>query len=566
MPTIFVPFVNLSFNSGKLNSQGLVQADGVIHNGAGYLTPPPMFVPTDGDFDDLDDAADDPSFGHVNLNQANSSDFSIYFYSSGKLFRIDVSGDPPWTISACGTVTALEAGEGGFVSFGPNELFAGGHSNHLQLRLDGGTDFIACFTSDDKPKPKYVSAIGNRILIANCANTGTAGDPDPNRSLIWWGYTDNVQLIGEALAYPEGNTDFEPKDDDYGDIVGLTNGRLSASIFKDRAVYEMDLGGAFGFEFNRISTRYGLKYPRSIAELADDDYFFSQSGPAVVRSGQVILLGDGFWTARGLELEGPPDASFNVLGSAVDEENGLVFWLLKYQTYDYTYSETNDIPAETIGTAATTYALLCYNPVSNQFSFAWKVRAATGVPMIDETDPTNPVDFRPICLVDRIPWNNRLQAAGVGMLAVQSGQAPRLFLTGLSGASYTPEWTVGQDAIFTTGMIPILSPANVAVTGVRPVIRSRRGFTKPQMKVRVRTAMTPWEVERLHPNDGSYFTTQDSRTGWIGTTGVHAGLFVSIELTISARTAGTPVAYSYLLNEIEGVEVEFAEKQGARRR
>ena len=42
--SVFVPFVNLSFNSGKINSQGLVQADGVYHDGAGYTPASPLFA------------------------------------------------------------------------------------------------------------------------------------------------------------------------------------------------------------------------------------------------------------------------------------------------------------------------------------------------------------------------------------------------------------------------------------------------------------------------------------------------------------------------------------------
>lgn len=563
-PTIFVPFANLSFNSGKLNSSGLVQADGVIHNGAGYLPPPPLFVPTDGDFTALDDSIDDPTFGHVNLNKTTNGDATIYLYSDGQLFRVDISGAPPWTITACGTVNELEAEEGSFVSFGPNEIFAGGHGNHVQIRRDGQANFEACFTSVDKPKAKFAAAIGARMLFGNIDNTGTAGDPDPNYSLAWWGATDDPRVIGNPDSHPQENTDFQPLNDDYGDIVGISNGKRTASIFKRRAVYQMDLGGIFGFEFDKVSTRYGCKFTRSICELADDDYFWSDPGPAVVRASQVMLLGDGFWTVRGLGSESPPDMELTVLSSAVDEENGLVFWLLRYQGFDYTYSAASEPPTETIGTAATVYALLCYNPVSNQFSFVWRKRADAGIPIVPESAPSSPVNYRPICLIDRIPWNNRIQMAGVGLLAVASGGDPRLFLTGLSGSSYTPEHTIGQDATFTTGLIPIQNPESVAIQGIRPVIRARRGRSLPLMTVKVKTCRFPWSVER---ENGPYLSTSnlEARNGWIATTGAAADAFVSIELTIAARTAGSPVSYAYLLDEIEGVEIQFMSKQGSRR-
>lgn len=568
LKSVFLPFASLSFNSGKLNSQGLVQADGVIQNGAGYLSCPPLFAASAA-ISGVDEADGAPAIAHVNVNSSNNSTFTIYLYSGGKLWGADISGDPPWTFVDMGTLAALSEDEGAFVSMGPHTIFAAGHGNHVQIRRDGQPGFEACFISADKPKAKYVAGIGQRLLFANIANTGSAGTPDPRHSLAWWGYTNDARRIGNDLSLPEGNTNFNPLDDNFGDIRGLANGRRDSTIFKDRAVHQMLLGGEFGFEFQCIDTSHGLKYPRSVVELNEDDYFWSRQGPAVVRGGRVQLLGDGFWTERALGIEGPAVFGLEVLDAAADPDNELVFWLIRYNGFTYTYSEdaTTHLPSEAINETRVVYALLAYNPVSNQFSFVWRQVSRTqtateypGVKMIDESSPSTDHQYIPLCLVDRIPWRNQLPMSGVGIFMVESamtGSNPRnakLFLCGLSSTDYTPDWLIDQDVIFTTGLIPIRNPEKLTLRGVRLVARSRRGFDLPGVSVRIRVVQDPFSVERVHGPFTSA-ANMDARDKIIRTNGVQAFTMVAVELTIDKRTAGSPVKYAFLLNEIEGVEL-----------
>lgn len=557
--SVFIPFVNLSFNSGKINSQGLVQADGVYHDGAGYAPTSPLFAASAA-IAAITDVVASPVIGHVNINGANSANFSIYLYAGGKLYRSDVSGDPPWTFTECGTVNALAADEGDFVSFGPNVIFAAGHGNHVQIRRDGQANFEACFQSADKPKAKYVAGIGRRLLFFNIANTGTAGTPDPRRSLAWWGVTDSARQIGNEDSIPEGNTGFNPLDDNFGDGTGLASGKRHATLFKKHGVYSMDLGGELGFTFDRIDTTHGVEQTKSITEMNEDDYAWGNQGPLVVRAGQqVILLGDGFWTERGVALESPPIMDLTVIDAAADPLNNLVFWLVKYQGYDYTYVlDGNNNPTESVGTAATMWALIAYNTVSNQFSFVWRQRSNDGVTLVDEASPGTAHRYIPLCLIDRIPWKNKLPMAGVGILMVESPatnpagpRQAKLFLTGLSANSYTPQWLVGQSVIFTTGLVPIRYGQLVTIQGIQPVFRSRRGFLPPGVSFKLKTTLDPFSVERQH----GPFSTIDGRLGCYPTAGVANCMMVSVEMTIDYRTAGSPVKYAYLLNEIEGVNL-----------
>lgn len=561
MKRVYIPFNNLSFNTGRLNSAGLIQADGVIHSGAGFSAPPPFFKPGTA-LTGAGASVDDPIFACVNTSEANSSDFSIYVYMDGKVYRYDVSGAPPWTPAACLTLgTKLVAGEGGMIPFGQNVVLAAGHSNHVQIRLDGQANFQDCFTSDDKPKFKYVGALGQSLVFANAANTGQAGTPDPNGSLVWWGAVGAPRTIGTEETHPDDATGFASLFDPYGDIRAVGNGKRNCVIGKDRAIYLMHLDDLVsGFVFDRISAGVGLAEARSLVDLYDDTYGWSTVGPAVVRGEQLILLGDGYWTVRSLLNESPAVPALTVLSSFVDRDNALVGWLLKYQSIPYTYDDSSGQPVETEGTAATMWALLVYNVISNQFSFVWRQRSDTGINMIDEASPGTPVVHRPLCMVDSVPWNNYFPMRGVGFFSVVAASDPVLFLSGLSGSTFTPTWTLGQDTVLSTGLVP-LSGKMVTVHGVRPVLRSRRAKTLPELSVRVRTALAPWDTERIA---GPYTKSSDSianRAGWIKTKTAN-GTLVGIELTVEDRTAGSPVGYSFLLEEIEGVEVEFEETGG----
>jgi len=562
--TVYIPFSNLSFNTGKLNSSGLVQADGAIHSGAGFIAPPPFFKPGSGGLSGIGDAVDDPIFAAVNLAAANSSTFSIYVYAGGKVFRYDVSGAPPWSPVACLTLgTALQPGEGSLLPFGQQCVLAAGHSNPVQIRLDGQVNFQDCFTSDEKPRFKHAGALSSSIVFANGANLGIASDlGDPNGSIVWWGAVGEPRTIGDPESYPDAATGFDFLMDPFGDIRAVGNGKRNCVIGKDRAIYLMHLDDLFsGFVFDRISAGIGLDQPRSLCDLYDDTYGWSTVGPGVVRGEQLILLGDGYWTIRSLLAETPAVPELTVLSSFSDKENGLVGWLIRYKALAYTYDVVSGLPVETEGSAATVHALLVYNVVANQFSFVWRQRQNAGIDLIEEASPGTAQPYRPLCLVDSIPWANHLMMRGAGFFAVESGGDPELFLSGLPGTTFTPEWTLEQDTVLSTGLVPV-SYQNVTVRAVRPVVRARRGKALPELRVRVRTALAPWDVERVHGPFAKSTHAETARKGWITTPSVAAGALVGIELSIDSRTAGSPVAYSYLMDEIEGVEVEFSEGGG----
>jgi hypothetical protein len=569
--TVYIPFFNLSYNAGKLNPSGLIQADGVVHGGASFLGMPPLYIPTTTALTGATaDGPAAPVIAHVNLaTRADSDDFTIFVYADKKIFKIvGTLGAITWTISDVSPSPALSTGptdqEGQFVSFGSSEIFAAGVGDPVQIMLDGGSTFVPCFTSTDKPKAAHVCCIDQRLDFLDIANTGTAGSPDPNHSLLWWGATDDPQTIGNPLSLPQDLTDFQPLADDFGDGTGLSSGKERAVVFKKRALYVHQIGGPYGYEVPRVAAGIGLEFAHSITELADDTYFWSTLGPAVFRQQQVFLLGNGSMALRDLFAESPPDPDLKVLSAAADINNGIVCWLISYKSYDYTYAvdATTKVPSEAKGDAVLTYALLCYNSIADQLSFGWRVRDADGIAFVKESEPLVSHKFIPLCLVDRIPTKSTLPLASIGLIGWETGLTagtsyPVLFAAGLPSTSFTPDWTLGQDIALATGFIPF-NGEKVIVKGVRPILRTKRGFALPEISVNIKTTLESFSTERQFGPFALSTNADSRRPAVITTPGCAAATYVSVELVISQRTGTSSVAYAYLLSEIEGVELIIA--------
>lgn len=600
MPTVFIPFTNFSLSRGRLNSGALVRADGVAHLGHGYAAPSPLFFasdPLDETDHEIDGPVERPAFAHMNPN-INTSAFTgwlIHYLenrgANAEVYNIVDIGEPgpPWGVVHASDFTPLDAitdpEAGQFASFGSHTVLVLGHDQPSRIRLNNGNQFtLELFESDDKPRPKYASSIGERMLFANIANVGSAGGPDPNASLVWWGATDDARSIGNPVDNPEMASDFQFLSDDYGDISGLSGGKRAAYIFKHRGVYQMGLTNSlFGYGFDVISSGIGCIHSRSIVSQGDEVYFWSTLGPAVIRGGQVLLLGDGYWTERGLLQESPPHPNFKVLGAAADIHNGLILWHVQYDFHTYDYDGAAEPPTETVGTIETGDALIAYSYLSNQFTFPLRPQPThdgsieSDPRIVDFTDPENPVvaNWRLRAMVGGIPWDQRtMPLAGVGFIASEI-QSPdtipaRLLASGFLDTTddhSQPERIFEEPAYFATGMIQLSQDENVTVDSVRPIVRGRRARPVPTMRAWVRSSTTPFDVERIYgPFDsiGNY----SARNGWIRTPGVAQGNFAAIDLEI-ASWSGVPWSkvegeFAYWLEDIEGVEVQFKAGGSAR--
>lgn len=569
--SIYVPLSNLSFNAGKLNPAGLTRADGVVHAGASYAPTPPLFVPTDGDFTGVT-GTPAPVIAHVNLSKrADSGDFTIFVYCNKTFYKIDgLKNALSWPISAVGTVdNGPGEQQGGFVSFGRGEVFAAGTDDHVQFMGDGDANFSALFTSVDKPKAAYVAGFGPQLVFGYIGNPGSAGaTPDPNGSLVWWGAINAPDLIGNVSSLPKELTSFQPLNDDFGDVTGIASGLDTALIAKTNAFYKLSIGGAYGFEVPNVAVGIGLEFSHSMVQLGPDTYFYSTMGPAVFRDGEVRLLGEGAFALREMFGESPADPELSVISAAADLQNGLVCWLVTYKSLPYTYAlDADGLPTETAGAAELTYALLVYNVLVDQLSFAWKVQASEGIQIVQESAPSTARRYIPLCLVDRIPWQSPLPLAGIGMIVIEDASTlpegdpnlPRLLLFGLPSTTFTPQWLVAQNVVLTTGFIPFVGQ-NVRLMAVEPILRSRRSKIPPGIRVTVRVAASAHAFERQYgPFDNATYGDR-LRNGLITTPGIPEGGFLAIDLELDYRTVNSDasVSYAYLVSEIEGLNLLVA--------
>lgn len=556
MPTVFVPFANLSFAGGRLNSAGLVACDGVVPDGIGYLPLPPLFLAC-GNIDDAGADASLRGFASVNPNPniVNGGAHAIYLYYNGKIQAIDIpvtgAATPPWDAFELGSMT-IPPHEGGMLGYGPNLIVVGGHGEMAKIRLQNTTELEDLFTTVSKPKCKFVASIGAKALYGNMADTGYAGAPDPNHDLIWWSKLNDVRMVSTPTNLPEGGSSYQPLPDDYGEISALGSGRRRAYIFKRRACYTLDIGGPLEYTTDRVSSDIGALTQRSIVQLGDQVFFWSWAGPAVIRDGRVSLLSDGFSMVRGLETDSPPLSEFEVLSAASDPRMGLVLWLLRYVAHDVEYALGDDgMPVESLSQPATTrYAILGYNLLTQQMSFV----ARGGPNGFSISDGETSSDYLPIALVDRVQWGNTLPLTGVGLWAAEENGAPKLFMFGVTGSTYAPAYALDQDVLFSTGLIPIGNERHVIVQRVRPIYRRRRGYGTPSMTVIIRTTNGPFDVERRSAD----FSSMD-RSGWISTKGSAHGGFHGFDLVIPHADGD---GYAFNITELEGLEVYYEAAQG----
>lgn len=146
-------------------------------------------------------------------------------------------------------------------------------SNVFTLTDDGTSDGYLYVE-----EPTSIENAGTSTSIA----IDVAGPPsatDPN--IVWWSGTNNARIVGSELTDPALRTGWQLLYDDHGDITGLSGGRQFLLVFKETAIYRMNSGGPFGFEFAKIGSNIGTQHPNSIVRVGDDTFFWGPRGPSV---------------------------------------------------------------------------------------------------------------------------------------------------------------------------------------------------------------------------------------------------------------------------------------------
>jgi len=152
------------------------------------------------------------------------------------------------------------------------------------------------------PRAQFVIAVKSHIVLANCSlmvvtdadgedtggSYGALDEGDDLRDMVWISALDDPTRFADPDTHPNIiGSDYQRLLDDYGPITGAVGGE-DAYFFKERAIYYME---GPPWTFKQIANQDGTLYNTSIVRVGDDIYFWSKSGPAVIRGGKVVHLG-----------------------------------------------------------------------------------------------------------------------------------------------------------------------------------------------------------------------------------------------------------------------------------
>jgi hypothetical protein len=555
---IFIPFGEFNPDAGHFLSNGLVSAHGCIPSGDKFLPLPPMLIRSDS----LASTTGEQHRCHVNVNPPSGSP-KIYVVSGSKVYVVDTGAGPPWTsaeVATTGVTIGVDSDSGDMFGFGQHEIITQGHTNHIAYRSFGAGNFLPLIqtvpdpadptltivASDaTRPKAKFGSPIGDRLLIGNIAGAAPLelSTPDPNPDMLWWSKSRDASVFSTEAASPDARSGYTFLYDDHGPIMGLSGGKEYALIFKRRAIYRMDFTGAFGNTFRCIPQSYGTISHLSLARLGNDVYFWSDAGPCVYRNDQVFQLSAARITAF---LSGNTLTKINhsvgpFKGAAVDQANQTVSWLFDY------------IPADG-GTIRT--MLLVYSVMNDAFSVAFDITNAPTARWYQESTPTDVIPANAAILFDGLPQTAPSTSFMGNLILAEVFPAPdEIVITtfGADNADSNARWW-DQDTIFKTGFYALGGQMSALIKKVRPIIRATSYAATPEISVRVWTKTKPWD----DPNDSTGYNTAQDKRGYISLLEGKGAQFQQIELKLSRRADG-PVYASDVI-EIEGVEIEYEEK------
>lgn len=256
-------------------------------------------------------------------------DFRCFAGTNERLYHIDPGGTP-WTVTdytrAAGVYATASSSGWQFTSFGPHVL-ATNFASAVQY-WDGATPavlFIDAFTSTDKPFARYVTYIGQHLLIGNYV-LGAAAVPHG----VWWSALNDPRTMGTESTHPRLGTGNQPLNDDLGHVTGLVGGIEYALVARDKGWVRID---GPPFTVSPVVIGEGCRHPNSIVQVGRDVYFRGSGAFMVLEGGsQLRAISDGS-VSRVLLQEGL-DPSIAAHGSMqVDEWSGTysplinsIFW------------------------------------------------------------------------------------------------------------------------------------------------------------------------------------------------------------------------------------------------
>lgn len=472
---------------------------------------------------------------------------------TGKLYRWTYGSDV-WTgadvTRAAGGDYTVQTEGYYFLAYGNDIITVMGHGDDPQRFISGGTGKftkMADPTGDNlDPRAKYIGVIGLHVLLANCYESAVAY---PNR--VWWSGTDDPTTFGLATTHPSERTGFQDLNDEYGEITGCVGGADYAYAFKRQAIYRMDWGGPFDYQFTPFGVGRGTVWPRSIARLGDEVYYWSDVGPTVIRGTQVMPIGlekfsrtlqDRDWY---LPRSLAPNVSHpaHLLWAAADAANDLVIW---------GFNSLNHAGASLIDYVDT---LFIYNARYDRGSVVVNFDTALehDDTVVDDGDVETLTSTRPSMAVGSYgdissnavirAWAPLSKVLWVDVLRIGETNSWKHYIGQVNPTYYSiPR--------FRTGFLRFTDGSDVSIKRIRPVFTVPDSSTStPVVTVKHRWIRKPGAL----PSDAKEWTSDLARSdrGWIALSGAVEAPYHQIEVQFQ-----TPISE---ISEIE-IEYDFAGK------
>ena len=555
MPRDFIPWSEFLPDEGELRNPGLLVCKQVIPYGDKFLLDSTL------DFQSSV-IAGVPTGMHVHPSNGDAG-WMIYYgtgngASTGKLWEIDPSDTPLWLdtdiTGTTGPYTVDVPTGFQFTSFGPHEIAVSGHDEKAQIRLDGSGDFVDMITSADEPRARFVSTIGNRVVLANIKNLGTAGGsgiPDPNPNLVWVSATDNARVFGNPTSHPADLTDFQFLNDNLGEITAVTGGTEYGFLFKRRGIYAMSYreSFSFGLEFNPISLNKGTRFHNSLVWVGGVLYFWGPNGPSrIALNGEIEELGLGkisrsITDDRWVDLD--PDMAIDIPGdddvwrisACYDPGTDTVRWM-----YPTDLSSNPRVSHEIV-----------YSIRGERFSILERDTTIT----TNDPPATNGLTRMHFLLTGPetgLKFSSMRDAMIVASEpAFLPSDRPRIWRFRSGGG-----FVYNTNPVLGTGFVALHEEARVSIDGVRPVFTRKSGASqRPEFTVKIRGKDRPDDAA----SEKSYTSTGSGAVdglGFIRTPG--SGTFSLVAINVEIAASGVTVHPSTYMAEMEGIEVEWSAK------
>lgn len=544
---LFIPFGELRPDLGDFFNTDLIVANGCFPYGDRYMPLQPLQKMDD---ETIPAATATVRHGHVNVNPPSGS--PRVYLNINDAFHVFDTSSVPWsrssvTMSGTGT-DAAEGDYGGFLGFGQHEVYWQGHNKLPRIRLAGAGDFIDLCTTPagaNAPMPRFMAAIGDRLLMGSIGNTVAAGvgTPDPDPDMLWWSGSRNGRLYGTEASHPADSTGYTFLRDDLGPITGLYGSSEYALAFKRRGLWRMDFQGAFGNNFRVMDGLHGCLSHRTICSIGRDIFFWSDVGPCIYRNDQVIPLAtDAVLTALlGRSFE-TPNTITKFRGCYADPFYQVVVWLL-------------DITDEAL--IEKTVAL-AYSLAGDRFSFLFD--EAPSVYYLNSGSLTADSDLSyPEIVFGGLPMDPQFCGNQAVLLYQKNGGGRPRLLTFQAGDRYLRATTQ-----FRTGFMALGGHRAAMIQRIRPVFRGyggaySSGTVDPYFRVHVWGKNDPWSA-RFSVGSGTSVGQLDSQ-GFLPLASIAQSQFQSIELSIESISdhdgIGSPSRFAADIREIEGVEIQY---------